>query len=654
MPEKICLFAGTMEGHRLAEILSAVAEVTACVATEYGEILLDGISGIRVHTGRMDAGEMTRFFSENGFSRIIDATHPYADIVTENIRAAAQEAGIPVLRILRESEQIPQSAVFVPDAASAREWLSGREGNILLTTGSKDLPAYQGLNMERVWARVLPTAASLEACQAAGIPVSHIIAAQGPFPREINTAQLRMIGARYLVTKVSGRAGGFEEKLLAAEEAGAVPVIIGQPAQAQGLSLDKALHELGKTLPIGKPRVTVAGIGPGSGDLLTARVRKVLEDCDALIGARSVIEACPVRKPSYDAFQPQEIRGILDAHPSIRRAAVVMRGDVGFCSGAKKLLGALDGYEVSLEPGISSLAAFAAALGTSWDDAALISLHGRSANLIQTVRTNRKTFILTGGEHTPGAICRTLCEFGLGSLPASVGERISYPDGKITRGTAAELQDQEFDSLSILYLSNENASRPYRSGIPDEEFIRGDAPMTKSEVRAVSMARLAPSSDALVYDIGAGTGSVSVECALAARDGSVYAVEKDADAVGLLRQNRLRFGADNLQIVHGAAPEALESLPAPTHAFIGGSSGNLRDIVAALLSKNPDVRIVINAVTLETQAEAAECARVFGFAVHETVTIQAAYARKLGRYHLMTGQNPVLIITLQGGTAQNG
>ena len=200
-----------------------------------------------------------------------------------------------------------------------------------------------------------------------------------------------------------------------------------------------------------------------------------------------------------------------------------------------------------------------------------------------------------------------------------------------------------------MYIENPDAVRRHRHGIPDEEFIRGDVPMTKSEVRTISMAKLDLPADAIVYDIGAGTGSVSVECALAAYDGQVYAIEKEADAAELIRQNKVKFGCENLQVIEGLAPDALEDLPIPTHAFIGGSSGNLQEILAVLLRKNPDVRIVVNAVTVETMTEAAECAKYFGFTEYETVSVNIARSRKLGRYHMMTAQNPVSVITLQGG-----
>ena len=173
--------------------------------------------------------------------------------------------------------------------------------------------------------------------------------------------------------------------------------------------------------------------------------------------------------------------------------------------------------------------------------------------------------------------------------------------------------------------------------------------MTKAEVRAVSLAALDLPPDALVYDVGAGTGSVSVECALTAYDGHVWAVEKEADAAELVRQNRLKFRAENIEVAEGTAPDALEDLPAPTHAFIGGSSGNLREIIEVLLAENPDVRIVINAVTVETRTEAALAARQLGFAEYETLEVNAARSRRMGRYHMLTAQNPVAVITLAGG-----
>ena len=649
MSEKICIFAGTTEGRKLTELLRDSAELTVCVATEYGEVMLEDIKGIRVHGGRMDRDDMASFFAREAFSRIIDATHPYADVVTENIAYAAEKTGIPVIRILRGGDRHITEAVYVASAAEAAEYLAKREGNVLITTGSKEIAAYAGLDMSRVWARVLPTAASLEACLSAGVPTAHIIAAQGPFSREMNAAQIRMIGADYLVTKASGKSGGFGEKIDAAAETGAVPVIIGQPPQVRGMTLDEAVAKLEGELSLPGRKVTVIGIGPGSHELLTPQARKALEDCDAVIGAASVAETTGTSKPVFREFLPSKIRSVLEENPSLRRAAVVMRGDTGFFSGATKLADALEGFDVTVIPGISSVSLFAARLGVSWNDAALVSMHGRDQNIAVLAGRAEKLFVLCGGENTPEAVCARLARYGFGDLSAAVGENLSYPAETVTRGTVSELAEKKFDALSVLYLENPDASERIRTGIPDGEFVRSDVPMTKSEIRAVSMSKLALESGSVVWDIGSGTGSVSVECALAAYKGKVYAVEKEKDAADLTEKNAVLFGADNITVVRGTAPEALGDLPAPTHVFIGGSGGGLEETVALCLRKNPDVRIVVNTVTMETQAEIMACAKRFGFRYFEAVSVSAARSRKAGRYHLMTAQNPVFVFTMQGG-----
>ena len=238
MKNKVCLFAGTTEGRIIADLLKDAVDLTACVATEYGEEMLDGVE---VHTGRMDSEKMREFFKENNFELIIDATHPYAVEVTKNISDAATA---PVMRILREDNSDIKDAINVGSAAEAKEFLKNTEGNVLLTTGSKELGAYSDLDLSRIWARVLPADTSLEACKNAGFDEKHIIAALGPFSYEQNLEQLEKINAKYMVTKVSGKSGGFFEKIRAAKDFGATPVIIGLPPQTDGYTLDEAIKEL--------------------------------------------------------------------------------------------------------------------------------------------------------------------------------------------------------------------------------------------------------------------------------------------------------------------------------------------------------------------------------------------------------------------------
>lgn len=181
----------------------------------------------------------------------------------------------------------------------------------------------------------------------------------------------------------------------------------------------------------------------------------------------------------------------------------------------------------------------------------------------------------------------------------------------------------------------------------DEWFIRGKVPMTKSEVRAVSISRLELAPDSVLWDVGAGTGSVSVEASFLLPEGQVYAVEKNPQAVELIRRNREKFGRDNLTVISGDAPGALGQLPDPTHVFLGGSGGRMGEILDLAMGRNPRVRVVINIISLESLGEAVswlERRKISG----EIVSLQTARGRRAGRYHLMEGQNPVYVIAFGG------
>ena len=234
--DKLCIFAGTTEGRQLVEFLSGQpVAVTACVATEYGETLLSPAENLTISARRLAEEEMEDLFRAQGFALVVDATHPYAAAVTENIA----KTSTPYLRLLRAGTEVPDGAVYVPDIPHAVAYLNEMAGNILLTTGSKELSLYTCIRdfSNRVYARVLPMESSLVACRAAGLPPSHIIAMQGPFSKELNIALLRFTQARYLVTKEDGTPGGFADKAAAAAEAGATLVVIGRPPQREGLSL---------------------------------------------------------------------------------------------------------------------------------------------------------------------------------------------------------------------------------------------------------------------------------------------------------------------------------------------------------------------------------------------------------------------------------
>lgn len=209
---RIVIFSGTTEGRLLSHLLAEKgAAVTVCVATEYGCEEQGEAPGVTILTGRKTVEEMAELLQ--GSDLCVDATHPYAVEVTKSVRRACSEAEVPYRRLLRD-RSADTDALVVDSAEAAAELLADREGNILLATGMKELPAFAGISPARLYPRVLPTGDSIAACERAGIPHRNVIAMQGPFSRELNEALIRQFHIVYLVTKDGGKAGGFQEKVL--------------------------------------------------------------------------------------------------------------------------------------------------------------------------------------------------------------------------------------------------------------------------------------------------------------------------------------------------------------------------------------------------------------------------------------------------------
>lgn len=395
-------------------------------------------------------------------------------------------------------------------------------------------------------------------------------------------------------------------------------------------------------------RVNIIGIGPGNPELLTGQARQAIADSNILIGDKRMLAAFGAGKRLFDTIKTSEIAAVCqDADAEKDTVAVLVSGDVGFFSLAKTIAGKLPDCDCHRYCGISSLVYFAQQLEMSWDDAKIVSMHGRKQNLIAAIAQNNKVFSLTGGEHSPNALCRQLCEHGLETVDVYVGENLSYPEEKITHGTAEEISKLEFPSLSVMMILNKNANGFEHTvhGLHDDLFMRSKVPMTKQEVRAVSISKLMPKATDNIYDIGAGTGSCSIELALQAQAGHVWAFERNPVAVELLGKNKELFNVDNLDIVAGEASEQIQEMPAPDCVFIGGSGGNLCKMLDIIYAKNPECRIVVNAITVETLIEVVEYYKTRTEYDLEIVNVFAARGKKLGAYNLMMAQNPVYVMT---------
>ena len=521
---KIWIFGGTTEGRLLAEYCSREKiEAWVSVASEYGEELLQeelmesGNAGnpdlnhntclakknlktvqassvIKVLRGRMDRYQMEEFIRNQGIHLVIDATHPHARLVSEEIQEACGRTGVRLERCLRaEGEQNKaRDWVEVDSIQEAVSFLSSVSGVIFATTGSKELealcqiPDYQ----KRVYARVLPTSNVLKKCEKLGITGSHLIAMQGPFSTEMNTLFLRQTKAEWLLTKDSGRAGGFQEKVEAARENGTRVVVIRRPEE-DGISLEEAMEVLkkadeGNAVEL-KTHLILAGIGMGQPSQMTGEVLRAIRESDALIGAGRMLEsaeralqndlliskegkaenrqesAAAVEKETkcYKAYLPDDVIQIVSKHPEWKRAVILYSGDTGFFSGASRMSERLReaGYPFTVYPGTSCVSYLAARLGTHWEDAAIYSAHGRELSVDRVMKRlcdpeepAKRAFILMGGKNGAGQFCERLTQAGYGNVQVTVGENLSYPEEQIRSGTAEEMKKLEFADLSLMLL----------------------------------------------------------------------------------------------------------------------------------------------------------------------------------------------------------
>lgn len=458
----VIIFGGTTEGRRLAEFCGEhKIQTVVCVVSEYGEMLVPESPSVRVIRRALEKDEIEALFVAEKPSLVLDATHPYARVVTENVTQVCQKMGIVWYRVLRKSELETKNAdsiVTVDSVDQAVEWLKSHEGTVLVTTGSKELVKYTAIPdyKERIFARILPDSQALLNSETLGFPRNHMIAMQGPFSLEMNIATMRMTGANYLVTKESGHAGGFLDKIHAAEAVGATALVIGRPLKETGISLEEACQYLE---PFGMETITrtitLIGIGMGAPGMWTVVARKTLLEADAVAGASRMIESVEKdlgEKAVMKAYDGKKILDWFEHAPQLRKLAVLYSGDTGFYSGASGLAETLrerqkagKDQEIQLEilPGISTVSYLASKLQIPWQDLELESLHGREAKPWEALERGKNVFLLLGGVEPVAEVSRMISEHGFGSWLVSAGKNLSYDDEEILTDTAENMMNKK-------------------------------------------------------------------------------------------------------------------------------------------------------------------------------------------------------------------
>lgn len=679
---KILIFSGTTEGRELAEVLDRNSiDCHVCVATEYGSLVMPELPHVKIHEGRLDCKKMQKLYKKEKISVIVDATHPYASIVTSTIQESVEDTDITYLRLLRPNTDVemtnPEGASYYASAEECANALRKTEGNIFLTTGSKDLKMYcQDSSLrERLVVRVLPGLESLQLCYENGLEGKQIIAMQGPFSKEMNQSLMQEYHIRHMVTKESGHTGGVESKISAAEESNVKTHIIRRPESncEEALSMQEVctrLEELlGVTLERGSLQITLAGIGCGTAESMTFEVRRAIEKADYLFGAPRMLETCACKGQEYPYYLKEDILPVLEEiqrnHCGEAQVVILFSGDSGFYSGTSKIREALNERfpDVSLQvlPGISSIQMLSARIGIPWQDAKILSFHGVSEDrwipqFLDAIRYEKKTFFLTSGleDFQKMAECMRTLDFA-GQIHFYLGYALSYDEEQVYEFStdqpielAKQLESLKNEGLYVgAMVQDAPFRRPLAPELKDEDFLRDQVPITKEEVRKLVISQLELAPDSIVYDIGAGTGSIAIQAAMMSPDITVYAVDCKESAVNLIQRNLSHFNIRNVHLRKTCAPKGFQEFPAADCAFIGGNKGELIDILCELQWINPKMRIVMTAVSMESIVEMQNVLKLFSVTDVSVTQVSVSKVKELGSYHMLQANNPVFIFAFR-------
>jgi precorrin-6Y C5,15-methyltransferase (decarboxylating) len=402
--------------------------------------------------------------------------------------------------------------------------------------------------------------------------------------------------------------------------------------------------------------VTVIGVGDDGCASLTSRAVNAVAAAQVLVGGERNLAFFPQWKGERIAIKGG-LDAVLDRVASLadeHQVCVLASGDPLFFGIGAKVAARVGAEHVEFLPAPSAMQWAFARTGIPWDDATLVSVHGRGADgFVNRIRSAAKVAVMTDGESSPAALATRLLEYGDGAWRAWVCERLGGPEERVRQFALADLAAaRDIDPLNVLLLVRTEGFRPPTS-IPylhEDAFAKRmpkNGLITKREVRLLSLGALALRPDSVMWDIGAGSGSVSIEAALLAPRGRVYAVEVDPEGVAICRDNARAHGTDNVRVIEGRAPEALADLEPPDAVFVGGSKGSMDAIVAASLAAlRPGGRLVVNAVTLENVAEAYAAFRSRSLDPEVTL-VQIARGVPLARYQRYEALNPIHILAVE-------
>lgn len=406
----VFIFSGTSEGRELAEKLSKYAVLCdVFVATEYGEQVMEENPYIDIHVGRLDESEIEAMILERNPLYVVDATHPHAKIISENIKAACEKLNVinKYIRVCRDvisfNQENYKNVTVVNSYEESADYLDNIDGNILLTTGVKELGVFASRDnlKERIIARILPGMESITAALEYDIKPRQIVAMEGPFLKEMNEALIKQYDISVLVTKNSGNRGGFLEKLEAAENIGIHTIVVDMNSEKNGISVNEAVKII-ENRP--HKSISIVGVGVCNEALLTKNAYLSVKNADLIIGAKRLCDFGRSINPKAEwvyEYKALEVAKIIEdtKHDQI---AVLFSGDTGFFSGAKGVSEALISLEeppiIEIHSGVSSISYFASKIVRPYSEAAIVSLHGKTCDYISEFDNKGALFGICSGK----------------------------------------------------------------------------------------------------------------------------------------------------------------------------------------------------------------------------------------------------------------
>lgn len=397
-------------------------------------------------------------------------------------------------------------------------------------------------------------------------------------------------------------------------------------------------------------KVYIIGMGPGGTEYVNQKAVETIKQCRYITGSARLLKDSEVFAGSgaevYPLRKPDTCLAWIDGKQRQGDVAVLVSGDVHYYSLAGTIRSSSYAWNCVYLSGISSYQLMADKFGLMLENAALCSVHGRNESegyVAYQAAKNAETFFLCSRNFPPERIADALCHYGYKDLLMCIGSNLGMKGEELFSMDAAHAADQTFSGMSVVYVKNPKPQHPepFRH-LRDEEFIRGKVPMTKEEIRILIVHRMAASPCDCVWDLGAGTGSVSIEMARQCPFGKVYSVEYKKDAIGLIRQNKEKFQCGNLEIIPQRISECMHLLPEPDRVFLGGSEGEFPFVVSYLKNLSKKVHFVMTAVTMESLSEAI---RMFsGMDSFRYMQVQVGHSHMVGSYHTTDMNHPIWIL----------